>query len=79
MVVMRRDEPFTPIVEALVGQPIDSPAFLKACRIAGPAEIEFAAEIVAAAHVPGRTRLVECILRGDGRVAGEVDPEFRTT
>ena len=45
--VLGRDEPFTPIVGALVGQPVDSPAWLEACGIAGPAEIEFALEIVA--------------------------------
>lgn len=33
------EDPFMPIVESLLGRPLDSPEFLDACQVAGPAEI----------------------------------------
>jgi hypothetical protein len=33
-------EPFGPIVESLLGRPLDSPEFLDTAEVAGPAEID---------------------------------------
>jgi hypothetical protein len=44
-----RDEdvpPFVPVVRSLLKYPIDSPEFLDAALVAGPAETEFALEII---------------------------------